>query len=32
MPTFDEIFNAIKNDPQNADYTARGIDPLYAAG
>lgn len=31
MPTFDEIFNAIKNDPQNADYTARGIDPLYAA-
>jgi uracil-DNA glycosylase len=31
MPAFDDIFNAIKNDPQNADYTARGIDPLYAA-
>ncbi len=30
MATLDEIFNAIKADPQNADYTAQGIDPLYA--
>ncbi|MEE1273454.1 MAG: uracil-DNA glycosylase family protein, partial [Olegusella sp.] len=28
--TFDEVFEAIKADPQNADYTAAGIDPLYA--
>lgn len=30
MPTFDDIFRAIKQDPQNAAWTARGIDPLYA--
>ena len=28
--TFDDIFQAIKADPQNAEYTAAGIDPLYA--
>ncbi|KXT76019.1 uracil-DNA glycosylase family protein [Streptococcus sp. DD12] len=27
----DSIFEAIKQDPQNADFTARGIDPLYTA-
>ena len=27
----DAIFEAIKQDPQNADYTKRGIDPLYTA-
>ena len=27
---FNAIFEAIKKDPQNAEYTARGIDPLYA--
>ncbi|WP_127849884.1 uracil-DNA glycosylase family protein [Lacticaseibacillus hulanensis] len=30
MTELDEIFNAIKADPQNAEYTARGVDPLYA--
>lgn len=32
MQTFEDVFQAIKSDPQNADYTARGIDPLYSAG
>ena len=26
------IFNAIKADGANADYTKRGIDPLYSVG
>lgn len=26
-----QIFNAIKNDPANAVYTAQKIEPLYAA-
>lgn len=30
--SFDEVFEAIRADEQNADYTARGIDPLYTAG
>jgi len=30
MDKFQEIFEAIKADPQNVDYTARGIDPLYS--
>lgn len=29
---FAQVFEAIRNDPQNASYTARGIDPLYTAG
>lgn len=29
---FDEIYQAIRSDPQNASYTERGIDPLYTAG
>lgn len=32
MTEFDKIFEAIKADPQNEDYTKRGIDPLYYAG
>ena len=28
---FDEIFEAIRRDEQNASYTAQGIDPLYSA-
>lgn len=28
--TFDGVFQAIKADPQNAEYTAAGIDPLYS--
>jgi uracil-DNA glycosylase len=28
---FDEVFEAIKADPQNASYTEAGIDPLYTA-
>ena len=28
--TFDEVFQAIKADPQNAEYTTAGIDPLYS--
>lgn len=28
--TIDEVFRAIKADPQNAEYTAAGIDPLYS--
>ncbi|MCH4053632.1 MAG: uracil-DNA glycosylase family protein [Atopobiaceae bacterium] len=28
---FDEAFEAIKADPQNASYTEAGIDPLYTA-
>lgn len=31
MDKFEEIFNAIKADQQNAAYTAQGIDPLYSA-
>lgn len=31
MDKFEEIFNAIKADPQNAEFTAAGIDPLYSA-
>ena len=27
--TANDIFNAIKNDPDNAEFTAAGIDPLY---
>jgi uracil-DNA glycosylase len=30
MQTLDQIKQAIIADPQNADFTARGIDPLYA--
>jgi uracil-DNA glycosylase len=30
MDKFDEIFNAIKADPQNAAYTMQGIEPLYS--
>lgn len=30
LQTFDDIFRAIKADPQNAEYTAAGIDPLYS--
>lgn len=30
MQTLDEIRQAIIADPQNAEFTARGIDPLYA--
>lgn len=30
--SFEEIREAIIADPQNADYTARGIGPLYTAG
>lgn len=29
--TFEEVFRAIEDDPQNAAYTAAGIAPLYAA-
>ena len=32
MNEFDQIFNAIKNDPDNADFTSQGIEPLYYAG
>ena len=32
MNDFDQIFNAIKNDPDNADFTSQGIEPLYYAG
>lgn len=32
MSEFDQIFNAIKNDPDNADFTSQGIEPLYYAG
>ena len=28
---FDEVFEAIKADPQNASYTEAGVDPLYTA-
>lgn len=28
--TFDEVYEAIRADGQNASYTERGIDPLYA--
>lgn len=31
MPTFQQIFTAIKADPMNASYTQNGIDPLYSA-
>lgn len=31
MDAFESIFENIKNDPQNTEYTRRGIDPLYAA-
>lgn len=31
LQTFDDVFRAIKSDPQNAEYTAAGIDPLYSA-
>ncbi|AYG00867.1 uracil-DNA glycosylase family protein [Lactococcus allomyrinae] len=30
MDKFQEIFEAIKADPQNAEYTANGIEPLYS--
>jgi uracil-DNA glycosylase len=30
LQTFDDVFRAIKSDPQNAEYTAAGIDPLYS--
>lgn len=30
MDEFQKIFEAIKADPQNAEYTMAGIDPLYA--
>ena len=29
---FDEVFEEIRTDEQNAEYTAAGIDPLYFAG
>lgn len=29
MQTADEIFAAIRNDPDNAEFTQAGIDPLY---
>ena len=29
---FQRIFDEIKADPQNAEFTERGIDPLYAVG
>ena len=29
---FDEVFEEIRADGQNAEYTAAGIDPLYFAG
>lgn len=29
---FDEVFEEIRTDGQNAEYTAAGIDPLYFAG
>lgn len=32
MNEFEQIFNAIKNDPDNADFTSQGIEPLYYAG
>lgn len=32
LMSFDEVFEAIRADEQNAEYTARGIDPLYTAG
>ncbi|MFZ2589024.1 uracil-DNA glycosylase family protein [Paucilactobacillus nenjiangensis] len=32
MSEFDQIFNAIKNDPDNASFTSQGIEPLYYAG
>jgi uracil-DNA glycosylase len=32
MTEFDRIFEAIKGDPQNADYTRQDIEPLYYAG
>lgn len=32
MNEFDQIFNAIKNDPDNASFTSQGIEPLYYAG
>ncbi|EKF51906.1 uracil-DNA glycosylase family protein [Lactococcus garvieae] len=30
MDKLPEIFQAIKDDPQNESYTAKGIDPLYS--
>lgn len=30
MDKLSEIFQAIKDDPQNESYTAKGIDPLYS--
>lgn len=30
MDKLSKIFQAIKEDPQNAFYTAQGIDPLYS--
>jgi len=29
MQTATQIFNAIQNDPQNQEFTAQGIQPLY---
>ncbi len=31
-PRFIEVHEAIRADPDNAEYTARGIDPLFSAG
>ena len=31
-PRFQKIADDIKNDPENASFTKRGIDPLFYAG